>query len=388
MLSPTTSPSLLRLRESRQKAIIRPAFRTLNEPNRIKNLSREEMAAHTAALSVSLRTLAKLIYEKLPEDGGNNNELQIYLLSLSDAMRSIGIMSQLPCGANVDVAIEYKIDAADSGFPLFLRDLQMLRREKEKATAECTRLRSEAELVEDAISMMAHGVFPAQPIESMQLRHFYGMLNGMTVPESLRFHEAKHLRSDERRGYYRKSIEYLDEDRNIPKFFTLYLTVPSGTFYGSLLEGQIEQAVRSGLGGLEALELEKVARSVEAIYGVQVQMAERYDIGPFWNRSTDNPTQIQKLLDERTGSRPDDSIIAYRKLTILRENEVSCTGLKSMWKALWSGDWRTGTFSAIVSSPDYLLMPHRLIQKAYNLDIKLGNNVRTYGIKTDGGILD
>jgi len=268
------------------------------------------------------------------------------------------------------------------------RDLQILRREKEKAGAELGRLRSESELVEDAISMMAHGIFPAQPIETMQFRDFYNMLKGMTVPESLRFYDAKYLRNDARMRYYWKSFQYLDEDRNIPRFFTLYLTVPRQTAYGSFLEQQVEEAVGNGLGGVQALELEKVASNVDAINGVQVQMAERYDIGPFWNRFTDNPGQIQQLLNEATGSRPEDSIIAYRKLTIVREREVPLTGIKSMWKALWSGDWHKGTFSSVVSSPDYLLMPHRLIQKAYNLNIKLGNNVRTYGIKTDGGILD
>ncbi len=204
----------------------------------------------------------------------------------------------------------------------------------------------------------------------------------------MRGHPLRLIKGDESGGQLaRKCLERLDDRNNLPRFYTFYLRIckPGVLFQHENLEGGLDATIAANVTSVMDSELSKLARALEAIDGVQVRQIHRYDIGPFFNRFTENPEPIRKLFEN---GRPDDSVLLYRKVTITRMAESPKQGIREMLRAVMSGDYHVGEFSPSVSSPDYAILPHRLIQRVHHLDIDIGPNVKMYGTTNDGGILD
>ncbi len=101
---------------------------------------------------------------------------------------------------------------------------------------------------------------------------------------------------------------------------------------------------------------------------------ERFDIGPFYNRITKNTGIISSLIES-----DDECMIMFRKYSIIRAGETKRTGLVNKFRGWKSGDDHLGEFTPVIASPQYILMPHRLIQKVHNRDLSI-NNTKMFDI--------
>jgi hypothetical protein len=73
---------------------------------------------------------------------------------------------------------------------------------------------------------------------------------------------------------------------------------------------------------------------------------------------------------------------------VVRTRQEERAGLSERLKGWRSGDTHVGEFSPAIISPLYVLMSHRLIQKVYNLDIRLKDHTRMFGVTSEGAIYD
>ena len=179
------------------------------------------------------------------------------------------------------------------------------------------------------------------------------------------------------------SFERLDEHHNLPRFYTLYLRIPSKSYLREEWQIALEEAIRTGISTVSNLELTTLADKIEAIFGVQLEYVERFDVGPFYSKYTENGTAVKSLIEA-----DDDCIMMFSKASVVRMGEEAHVGLKEWFLGWRTGDEYHGEFSPAINSPQYILMPHRLIQKVHNLNVTLKDHTKMFGVTSKGEIYE
>ena len=355
----------------------------INQKN-FKTLEPEEARSHLSMFARMLDLTAQVISKKLPKDGGQNPDLLNYLKKLRQTIEMIVIKHRLEdFKPNSDVRLSCTIDPSDSGFPVMVRDFKFLNTDQEKAEEELRKLPDDEKLVDDALYLLFRKHFPKDVIVQKFARNYYQTLNTLTLPQSLDIYPVNLIKEDERVNYCVQSFERLDDHSNIPRFYTLYLRIPVKTFPYPEWKNDLKQAIAGGLSTVTDLELGYLAQKIEAIEGVQLEYIERFDIGPFYSIYTENGQAVRTLIDS-----DQDSIMMFSKSSVIRAGEEERLGLRERFNGWRSGDTHTGAFSPVINSPQYILMPHRLIQKVHNLNITLKDHTKMYGVTSKGEIYE
>jgi hypothetical protein len=352
--------------------------------NNFKVLEPDAARGHLDRLAFMLTMVSDIMQKRLPRDGGSNTELHEFLKKVSDTLNAFVLKNRLEAmKANSDIRLSCTIDPSDSGFPIFVRDFKFLTTDKQNTLQELEKLPDDAHLVDDALFLLFRGHFPKDVVFQKLARNYYTTLSELDMPEHLSIGSSVHLKHEDRMHYCKKSFERLDDHHNLPRFYTAYLKIPEKTYPKPDWEPAIDQAIREGFSTVTALELGYLAPKIEVIEGVQLEYLERFDIGPFYSMHTENGEAVSSLIDS-----PDDCIMMFNKSTIVRTGQEERAGLKERLKGWRSGDTHLGEFSPPIESPLYILMPHRLIQKVHNLDIKLKDRTRMFGVTPEGEIYD
>ena len=356
---------------------------TVSEKN-LRALTADETLMHLDMLAQMLTMTRKMVAEKLPREGGNNKELLNYLDKLDQTLDAIVLKNRLEAEKpNNDIRIPCSIDPSDSGFPIFVRDFKFLNTDKEAASQQLSGLPDDAQMVDDALFMLFRGHFPKNVILDKMTGEYYGTLRKLSLPEPLSIYPETLVESREQgMNYCIQSFERLDEHSNIPRFYTLYLKIPAVSYKKHEWRRQMLAAITQGISTVTNLELAYLAKEIEAVEGVQVECIERYDIGPFYNKFTNNQDMPATLVES-----DEDCMILFRKHSVIRTGQKKREGFRNWWKGLSSGDRHLGEFSPMIASPQYILMPHRMAQRAYSRNLFM-KNAKMYGITAQGDIND
>ena len=339
---------------------------------------------HIDRLAFMLTMVSDVMQKRLPQDGGSNDDLQIFLEKVRDTLDAFVLKNRLEAmKANSDIRLSCTIDPSDSGFPIFVRDFKFLSTDKHNALKELSRLPDDVHLVDDALFLLFRGHFPKDVVFRKLARNYYTSLQGLDIPETLSIAPAVHIKHEDRMHYCKKSFERLDDHHNLPRFYTAYLKIPEKTYPKPEWQPAVDAAINEGFSTITALELGYLAPRIEEIEGVQLEYLERFDIGPFYSVHTDNGEAVKSLIQS-----PDDCIMMFNKSTVVRTGQEERAGLTERLKGWRSGDTHLGAFSPPIQSPQYVLMPHRLIQKVHNLDITLKEHARMFGVTPEGEIYD
>lgn len=355
------------------------------ETENFKILEADKSQDHLGQLSFMLNCLSRMVYEKLPNDGGMNHNLQNYLLRLGTTVDVFRLKQKIvSLQPNSDVKLSCAIDPTDSGFPTTSRDFYLLEKDQKVAEEHLAKLPSNEELVDYGISILMRGYFPNDVILSKLERDYYSKLLDLEFPERLRINSEVYVGKDKDRSNFKKSFEKLDDHKNLPRYYTAYFSIPTKYTNRSEWKHEFDSIIMNGMQTSAKFEIENLAKNIEAIDPIQLQMIERFDIGPFYNNNTKNNTTIDELLSQNE----DNSIMMYKKFVISRIGEQHSKGILNFFKKIIIPYTSKGIFSPVLESPLYALMPHRLIQRAHKKNLQLEDNVKMYGITSNGGILD
>ncbi len=349
----------------------------------LRSLSPDETREHLGMLIRMLEMLGTLIRERLRRDGGKNPELLDYLCRLGKTLWAVLLKHRLEAlRRRDDIRLGCTLDTTDSGFPIVIRDFHFLAADQGHAGASLEAIPPDETLVDDALYFLFRGLYPRDPIAGKLARAYYETLQGITPPRRLRFLDETATGVEDDHHYVTLSVERLDDHHNLPRFYTLYMRVPERSYPKREWRSELVRAIENGLSTVVNLELGYLARGVEEVTGVKLECIERFDIGPFYNRFTAHPGPLAELL---TG--PSDCVLAFQKQTVVRTGEKKRRGLGNWIKGLFSGDAHIGELSPPIASPRYLLMPHRLVQRAHDRNLDLDNS-RLYGFTATGRIDD
>lgn len=365
------------LKDSSKTTVVDHSINLRTDFKNVQTLAPEEASVHLATLAAMLTMMVKVISRRLPRDGGNNPDFLNYLKKLSNTLKAFVLKHKLESlKPNSDVRLSCTIDPSDSGFPIFVRDFKFLTTEKKNAAEELNKLPSDERLVDDALFLLFRGHFPKDVVLQKLLRNYYKMLTKLSMPEALKIYPVMRIKEENRVHYCKQSFERLDDHHNLPRFYTVYLKVPSKTYPKSGWDFELQQAISDGLSTVTSLELGYLAKKIEVIEGVQLEYLERFDVGPFYSLYTENSETVRTLIESES-----DCIMMFSKSMVVRAGEEERIGLKERLKGWRSGDTYLGEFSPVIASPQYILMPHRLIQKVHNLDIVLKEHTQMFGIE-------
>ena len=350
--------------------------------NNYKPLSSKEAHTHLLSLENMLTKLSRFMYDNINDkELRNNAAMQHYMIRLGDTLNAVVLKNESQSiGDNADVQQNIVIDPSSSGFPLFARDITLLYNDQQEADKRLAAIPNNSELVEAAINSSFHKVFPNKQIQQMLEHNYYSKLKEVDLPRPLEVYDSVFVKETKTGVIYKRSIEKLDDSYNLPRFYTIYFEVPKlSTSNGTLSEELKNCIVNDGLQTVVSHELPYLTNRLEAIDGIQMQLVQRFDLGPFYNVFTENSEEIKAILE---GALPTDGIISFTKNYVTRVSEVPVTGFKNKWKASFSGDAAIGVFSDVLSKT-YMIMPNKLVQKAVKQGINLGN-IELIGITKEG----
>jgi hypothetical protein len=337
---------------------------------------------HCMMLGMALLLLECMIKEKLPRPESQDKNLLLYLRKLWKAVNILAAKDKLDSLTAGELKNPTAIHPTDSGFPLFIRDFEFLNADKNEAPARIAAIPPDEELVDAALFSLFRGQFPQEVINNKYARAYWDSLNGAELPTTLRILDETIVDKRDYATYYHKSVERLDDTGNVPYLYSMYFRVPSGIVEVEW-KMKLDEAIRSGMGTAVSIELPYCARLIEEVDGVMLDMLERYTIGPFYDSYTANSGPIAELIKDKN-----DFIMMFQKNTVLRVAEQNRKGLWRSVRGLISGDRTQALFAPTLLSARHVLMPYRMVQKAQNQGISLGENVKMYGISKEGGLID
>ena len=146
----------------------------------------------------------------------------------------------------------------------------------------------------------------------------------------------------------------------------------------------LEEALEKGFSTVVDAELPYIARHVENIPGLRLELIERIDIGPFYSKHTENTGHWKTLIDER----PDDSALLVQRHAVQRMGESERKGkLFERLPFWWNKDMRRGDFTPTLAGPLHVILPHRLIQSVHAQNMDLAGEVAMHGTNEEGELL-
>ena len=386
------------IRDSRRDTVADHAIDLRIGGKNLRSLSPDETREHLDMLIRMLEMLRTLLRERLRRDGGGNAELIDFIGRLGKTLWAVLLKHRMEALRRPDdIRLPCTLDTTDSGYPIVIRDFHFLAADQEHAEASLEAIPPDETLVDDALYFLFRGLYPRDPIAGKLARAYYETLQGITPPRRLRFLDEKTTGVEDDHHYVTLSVERLDDHHNLPRFYTLYMRVPERSYPKREWRSELVRAIENGLSTVVNLELGYLARGIEEVTGVKLECIERFDIGPFYNRFTTNPGPLAELLTGPSGGHsgpsgghtgpPLQCVLAFQKQSVVRTGEKKRRGLGNWIRGFFSGDAHIGELSPPIASPRYLLMPHRLVQRAHDRNLDLDNS-RLYGFTATGRIDD
>lgn len=359
-----------------------PDFRS-----RQKILQDGDAESHLSILSGYLGILPSVI-KILPFSSKGSNDLEQFISRVKDTLDVILLRNiLLSKSPNSDVRMLSSINPADSGFPTYLRDFRYLTQDKAQALHHLETLPSVEEIVSNAENLCFRLAMPTQSIRAMISRDYFSKLASLDLPQELRQNPEVDLGQKGSMTMFLTTVERIDSHTDTPRFYTIIYKIPTSLTKSMMWKESIHhalaQAIKEGTSTIVDLELPYLARKIEDIDGIQLQLLERFDIGPFYSRYTTNSdiiNQVLKVGNER------DGILQFRKRFVQRLGERELPTLWERIQGWWSGDQYHGFFTSTLETPQYSLMPHRLVQAVHQRDLSFGQTSTMYAI-TDRGEL-
>jgi hypothetical protein len=310
--------------------------------------------------------------------------LQEYLLRLGKTMNAFILRDKVNAlqGAVAQLQPEMAIDPENSGFPISIRDMLYIRKDKENIEQRLEAIPEDDDLIQTAIFSIYNRTFPTEVIKQKLEKKYLSMLSGIDIPAQLSLGENLYVKEDKGGNIFKKVVERYD-DGNIPRYYTIFFKVPTKSLKSIEWRPELEAVITNSLSGATSHELPFMAEKIEKIEGVQLKMIERVDIGPFYNKFTNNKEDMVKLLEDATDA---EGVLSFTKYYIARTNnaDIPVTGLANKWNAMFTGDDVIGQFDPVIASPPYMIMPFRLAQKVKSQKLILGEQAQIYGITTSG----
>lgn len=355
----------------------------LNEEN-FRRLDKNDALQHLEMLQNMLNNVSTIAgLNAIPFFRGHD-ELKHFCATLIGFLQGIIAKKELEMmQGQDDIGFDCVIDPSHSGYPLFLRDLHFLSSEQKRAEENLENLPPDDELVEDALFSLFRGLMPKDVILMKLKRNFYTLLKNSQSIGAINFSATRTKEKDKEFTHLSMSLEYLDENTNIPKLYLFEVRVTHRAIASGLWLRLMLEAIQNNLGGVAKIELNRIAKIIEAIDGVQVDGIQRLDVGPFRNQHTQNEGEFAGIIQDQ-----EDCLFMFRLFTIQRMGQQKKTGIGSWFRGIASGDWHHGTFSKVIQSPIYIVMHHRLVQRAHIRGLKFQEPVKMFGISSKGVILD
>jgi SH3-like domain-containing protein len=356
---------------------LEPVLNILNAQNTLKTLSNEEIPVYLSSLKSRLDNLGRILQE----------EKRDYAVSFLDMMSQSAecFLYKYHDVLQGDDKIDFPltIDPRISGLPT-VKDFYLLEKNKNDAAAMLEQLPPRAEIID----MIRRAIFRDDSVANGQNVYarskFYTKLASSTILPSYQILSMKKVNEKNGRDYY--SIEWccIEKGSNFPMLYRVLLTQEDR--FPALQPGsnpRLETVLYQSQGGTANLAgfASLIDREIEEVHP---KMVERYKIGPFMSKFTNNCGLFEELLsDPAAGTDLEDH--SMLKFTVERVVSEKVSQYGNAVDFLLRRKTEREVFGP-VDSETKLITAFRIKQKIGSKD-ENGFDCRVYGVTAGGEIV-
>ncbi len=358
---------------------MRQIIKTPNLLNRssseLKILEDETAVEYLRRLNTRLGNLSAVLARE------GNEFVEPYLEIVQNTMKGLMLKHEINGQDKIDFSLT--ISAIDSGFPTE-KDIYLLEKNQEEAKATLQFLPERDEIID----LIRKAIFRNGSVangQTMLRRHnFYSFLDSARLLRDYHLDEAKLVKDHEQRRYYTLEWACVETGSRLPVLYRMYLTQDSRFC-------RLEKRRNLGLETIifqtqmGFIDLSTFARTVDnEIEEVHPKLVEKYTIGPYYDKETNNSHEMQAIL-EKAGN---PSILKFTVEKVLSER-VSKYGGESILERIFNCLFRIKTEREVYGPTDSetkMIVPFRLKQELRNRD-EYGNACQVYGVTMEGNIV-
>lgn len=370
-----------RIRNSNYSSLLEPSIDLTLHQNNFQKLAPDEASEHLTGLVAYLKHMVLLISDEEKTDFADSGTLLVFLREIRTTLELFILKNRIAgLSDSSESGLSCSIDPSDSGFPIFVRDFRFLANDKTRAKKELKGCKPDDVLVENALYDIFKGIYPSTVILEKLKKNYYDKLRTVDIADEVIQYTAE--KKEDGNDYFIKEIICrMNGDDNLPQLYTIYFKITAETNKKNKTWLQrFDNAISTGLTTVKDLELSYLAKQLDQIKEIDLQLIERYTIGPFYSRFTDMYNDFEELFDN---SEKTDCILVFTR------HSVNKIGENRKRSGLLLRKKRVGnSFSPVIESPRYTILPHRMIQKAHLETTSLPDNLKMFGITAKGDVVD
>ncbi len=300
-----------------------------------------------------------------------------FMQALIRSVELLGLKHQVQGEDKVD--FDLTISAKDSGLPTE-RDLYSLRKNREEATQTLKSLPARKEVISRLRKAILHGIREEPYQNQLRRLNFFKELAGTDFTfAGYHFSAPQALEDEGERRKYNVTWFCIERGTKLPVFYRMCLdqdrsAAPLEKGRNARLETVIYQTV------MGPLDIGAFARAVDnEIAEVHPKLVEKYTVGPFYDRLTENSGEMSELL------KADDEGTAL-KFSISRVVSERVTQYGGAWYDYLLGRKTEREVFSRVFCKEGMIVPFRAVQNMKGKD-EYRNPCKIYGVTKGGEII-
>ncbi len=294
---------------------------------------------------------------------------------LKNSLKGLYLKYQLPFEKKID--FDLMINPNLSGYPT-LKDFIALKENKRDADEILGTIPQREEIIEIIRTGIMHGINVDSAQDMLRRLNFFSYLKEYQLFDEDVLPITRFIKKESKREFHVMSWGCVDWLWKVPVFYNMCFQQDSR--YGSfdlgkkpVLKGLLLQTKSSHI------DLKTLGQQIDSmVEEIHPKFIERFTLGPYYDNVTNNPEEIQRLINDES----DPSVMKFIRERVLSERTKPFGGL--LERIMGKKTERE------VFSPTYeemrMVVPFRIKQKLGNFDEK-DNPCKVYGVRIDGGIV-
>jgi hypothetical protein len=254
----------------------------------LKRLSGQDSISYLERLHAKLNQLSSVLARQ------GDGFVVPYVNILLETLGALKLKYQLPDEQKINFSLT--IDPRDCGFPSY-KDFYAIRADQKRADSELAGLQERADIIE----LVRQAILTGQPPEKYQhllMKHnFYTILKGRNLFKDNHLNEPKRGGVQDNRVDFTLNFSCLERTTALPVLYQTWLRQDSTDVpLDERMKPEIESLFYQASSGIEN-PLVLVSTLDTLIDQIHPKLIYKYTIGPYYDQLTQNPPEIQDLLN-------------------------------------------------------------------------------------------
>lgn len=359
---------------------LQPIVDMIRAQGNVRELTQQEIPIYLASLKIRLNNLRDVVEREDREYAVN------FVQGIKDSIECLGLKYALQFYGDDKIDFPLTIDPLISGLPT-AKDFYLLESNKREANSMLSQMPSREEIIDKIRKAVLRGDSVSTPQFLLAKHNLYSKIAASEVLSSYAIRSVKKTKEKDGRKYFAVEWSCIERGSSFPVFYRLGLTqdsrLPELEIGSNPRLEMVLYQTQTGVDDISSFA-SFVDREIEEVHPKSI---ERYIVGPFMNKFTQNAGGFSNILN----GEEDSSVL---KFTVERAISVDVNQYGNLWDAIRGRKTEREVFGPVDSETE-LITAFRLKQKMIGVD---GNNkpcnidekgvpCKIYGVTNSGEIV-